>query len=231
MGLFDIFKPIPDKEIKGLHLPPKPPQMEGDEEVVSVWEGSGNTKFHQRRFFEGYTQYVTETPDGKRHRHNVYVGYWYTQQLTKKEHTRHQLLNILYFLVGAAVLLFACTGVIPANTRWFSAFPSFAGLYGFGWIAVAIVNEFIVPQKRTIGDYRASSLGLIRGGMMTLISCGVSCLVTLIYVFVDPGNMSLTLLAAACELLAAAMGFLVWRMERKVVYDKKLSELAGKYQM
>ena len=231
MGLFDIFKPIPDKEIKGLHLPPKPPQMEGDEEVISVWEGSGNTKFHQRRFFEGYTQYVTLDANGKRHRHNVYVGYWYTQQLTKQERTRHKLLNILFFLVGAAALAFACTRTIPVNTRWFSAIPSFAGLYAFAWIAVAIFNEFTVPQKRTVGDYRASSLGLKRGGMMALICCGVTFLVTLGYLLAGDGDFRLNLLAAVCELLAAAMGFLVWRLEGKVVYEKKLSELAGKYQM
>ena len=231
MGLFDIFKPIPDKEIEGLHLPPKPPQMEGDEEIVSVWEGSGNNKFHQRRFFEGYVQYVTVGPDGKRHRYNVYTGYWYTQQLTKQERTRHKLLNILFFLVGAAALVFACTRTIPVNTRWFAAIPSFAGLYAFCWIAVAVFNEFIVPQKRTIGDYRATSLGLKRGGMMALISSGVTFLITLGYLMAGDGDLRLNLLAAVCELLAAGMGLLVWYLERKVVYEKKLSELAGKYQM
>ncbi len=231
MGLFDIFKPIPDKEIEGLHLPPKPPQMEGDEEVISVWEGSGNNKFHQRRFFEGYTQYVTLDTDGKRHRYNVYTGYWYTQQLTKQERTRHKLLNILFFLVGAAALVFGSTRTLPANASWMSAIPAFAGMYAFCWIAIAIINEFAVPQKRTIGDYRASSLGLKRGGMMALISSGVTLLVTLGYLIAGAGDARLTLIAAACELVAAAAGFLVWRLERKVVYDKTLSELAGKYQM
>ena len=231
MGLFDIFKPIPYKEIEGLHLPPKPPQMEGDEEIVSVWEGTGNTIFHQRRFFEGYVQYVTVSPDGKRHRHNVYTGYWYTQRLTKQERTRHKLWNILLFLVGAAALIFACTRVIPVNTRWFAAIPSFAGLYAFGWIAVAVFNEFIVPQKRTIGDYRATSLGLRRGGMMALVSSGVTFLVTLGYLLANDGDFRTNLIAAVCELLAAAAGYAVWRLEGKVVYDKKLSELAGKYQM
>ena len=231
MGLFDMFKPIPDKEIEGLHLPEKPKQIVDGEEVVSVWEGSGNQKFHQRRYFDGYTQYETLGADGKTHRHNVYVGYWYIQQLTKEQRRNRRIIYILLFVIGMGAMCLGCTRTIPANTRWFAAIPEFAALFGFLWIAVAIFNEFCVPQKRTIGDYRASSLGLKRGGMVALISSALSFLITLIYAIIGKGNVGLTLLAAAMELAAAAAAFLVWWLERKVVYKQERSKDAGKFSM
>ena len=231
MGLFDMFKPIPDKEIEGLHLPEKPKQIVDGEEVVSVWEGSGNQKFHQRRYFDGYTQYETLGADGKRHRHNVYVGYWYIQQLTKEQRRNRRLIYILLFVIGLGTMFFGCTRTIPANTRWFAALPEFAALFGFLWVAIGIFNEFFVPQKRTIGDYRASSLGLKRGGMVALISSVLAFLITLIYAIIGKGDAGLTLIAAAVELVAAAAAFLVWWLERKVEYKKELSKDAGKFSM
>jgi len=231
MSFFDRLKPIPDKEIEGLHLPPKEPLMDGDEEVVSVWEGSGNMRFHQRRYFEGYTQYETLGPNGELHRHNIYVGYWYIQQLTKAERTRHKLANIAMLLVGAAAMVYASTRAIPANNRWFAGIPAFASFYAFIWAAVSVVNEFTVPQKRTIGDYRVSSLGVKRSGLMALASGGVLFLITVVYLLLGAENPSTHLIAAGCELVSTACGFGLWWYERKVVYKKQLSELAGKFTM
>ena len=230
MGLFDRFKPIPDKEIEGLHLPEKEPQIVDGEEVVSVWEGTGNTKFHQRRYFEGFTQYETLGQDGKLHRHNVYAGYWYIQQLTKRERILHRVFSILLCLVGAALMVFAATRTIVANAHAFAALAEFAALFGFCWTLIALFNEFTVPQKRTIGDYRSSSLGLKRSGIVAMIAGCVSCIITVIYA-ISSDNTGLHLLAALCELLSAATGFGIWWLERKVVYKKELSEFAGRFSM
>ena len=209
------------------------PEGTGEEEenVISVWHGSGNTSWLRRRWFEGYTQYETLDPDGKRVMHNVYTGYWYIQELDQRGRWQHRIAYILLSLISAALLLFGSTRVIAVNIHWPGGTPAFVGLMALAWVLYGVVNDFIVPQKRTIGDYRSSSLSIIRGGLVSAIACGVLVLVTLGYALFGSEKPGLHILSAAVELVAGGLGFLNYWYEKKVQYTKKQSELAGKYTM
>ena len=224
-----------------------------EENVVSVWHGSGNTSWFRRRWFEGYTQYETLEEDGRKVMHNVYTGYWYIQELDQRERRQHRIVYILLSLAGEALLLFGCTRVIAANWRWPCGLPAFVGLFSLLWALYGVVNDFIVPQKRTIGDYRASSLSILRGGLVCAVASCLLAVITLVFAVIciaDPelhvlgeyvkhmmslhpdfASPGLHVLTAAAELAAAALAFLEYRMEKKVKYTKKQSELAGKYTM
>ena len=102
---------------------------------------------------------------------------------------------------------------------------------GFCWALYGVVNDFIVPQKRTIGDYRATSVSIMRGSMTAAVACGVLALVTLGYTIAGSANTGLHLLAAAAELVGGGLGLLSFFYEKKVKYTEKQSELAGKYTM
>ena len=97
----------------------KAPAGEPEENVVSVWYGSGNTKWFRRRHFEGYTQYETLEPNGKKVMHHVYTGYYYTQELDKEGRIKHRIVYIAFAVIAAALLLFGSTRYIAANMRWF----------------------------------------------------------------------------------------------------------------
>lgn len=204
---------------------------EPEENVVSVWSGSGNMKFFRRRYFDGHTFYETLDENGKRVLHNVYTGTWYTQELSREKRSRNRLAYVVLFLVGAALLLLGCTRVIPINSRAYGATPAFAGLLGFGWMLVAIINEFTVPQRRTIGDYRAASLGLKRSGLMTAICSGLTFLLTVVFGLIGKTKPGAHVIAAACELGAAAAGYAVRYIESRVEYSQERSKDAGKYTM
>ena len=201
-----------------------------EENVVSVWYGSGNQSFFRRRYFDGYTQYETLDDNGKVVLHNVYTGVWYTQQLSKEERIRHRIIYIVCWLAAVAALIFGATRIAMANTRWYGGMSAFAGLYGLGWIAVGIFNEFTVPQRRTIGDYRASSLGLKRGSLLAAFGCGCLTVISLVYLVMGV-QMGMHLLAAGVELAATALAVAIYKIESKVVYDQQVSENAGKYTM
>ena len=209
-------KPIRDKSVA--------------ENVVSVWHGSGNQSFFRRRYFDGYTQYETVNENGKLERHNVYTGTWYIQQLTKEQRIRRRIAYVLLLLAAAAALLFGITRYVQANNRWYGGLAGFVGLYGLGWAGVGLFNEFTVPQRRTIGDYRASSLGMKRGGLMAMIGCGAITVISLVYACMGV-QIGMHLLAAAMELLSGVMAAAIRVLESKVVYEKKLSDDAGKYTM
>lgn len=204
---------------------------EPEENVVSVWHGSGNTSWFRRRWFDGYTQYETLEENGKRVMHHVYTGYWYIQELDERGRRQHRIAYIGLVLISAALLLFGSTRTIAANIHWPGGVPAFIGLFALAWALYGVVNDFIVPQKRTIGDYRASSLSIIRGGLVCAIASGVLALVTLVYAVIGSAGPWLHVLAAAAELAAGALAFAAYRMEKKVKYTKKQSELAGKYTM
>lgn len=208
-----------------------PEQPEETVPVISVWKGSGNTRLFRRRYFDGFTFYETLDEKGKRVMHNVYTGFWYTQELSRTQRNRNRAAYVLLFLLGAALLLLGATRVIPVNSRPYGALPAFVGLAGFVWMLVAVCNEFTVPQRRTIGEYRASSLALQRSGLLCAISCTLLFLLTVIFAFVNGTKPGAHALAAGCELLAAAAGFLVRYLESRVEYSKKVSEDAGKYEM
>ena len=209
----------------------RPAAKEPEENVVSVWYGSGNTKWFRKRWFDGYTQYETLEPDGKRVMHNVYTGYWYIQELDQRGRWQHRIVYFCFALIACALLLFGSTRVIAANIRWFGGVPAFVGLFGLAWVLYGVVNDCIVPQKRTIGDYRASSLSVIRGGTVAAIACGLLALVTLGYAVAGSPKTGLHLLAAAAELVAGGLAFIVRWLETKVKYTEQQSELAGKYTM
>ncbi len=204
---------------------------EAEENVVSVWHGSGNTAWFRRRWFEGYTQYETLEPDGSHVIHNVYTGYWYIQELDQRGRWQHRIVYIVCSLLSFALLLFGSTRVIAANLHWPGGTPAFVGLMALAWVLYGVVNDFIVPQKRTIGDYRSSSLSIIRGGLVSAIACGVLMLVTLGYALIGSEKPGLHILSAAAELVAGGLAYLNCWYEKKVKYTKKQSELAGKYTM
>ena len=209
----------------------KAAESEPEENVVSVWYGSGNTKWFRRRHFEGYTQYETLEPDGRKVLHHVYTGYYYTQELDKKGQWQHRIVYIALCLIAAALVLFGSTRYIAANMRWFGGVPAFVSLFGLAWALYGVVNDMLVPQKRTIGDYRSSSLALQRGGLVGAIAAGVLALVTIGYAVAGSDKTGLHILAAAAELVAGGLAFLVRWLESKVKYTKTRSELAGKYTM
>ncbi len=220
----DLIERLEETKAEAAKAPP-------EENVVSVWHGSGNTSWFRRRWFEGYTQYETLEKDGRKVMHNVYTGYWYIQELDQRGRWQHRIAYILLSLISAALLLFGSTRAIAANLHWPGGVPAFVGLFALAWALYGIVNDFIVPQKRTIGDYRASSLSILRGGLVSAVASGVLTLVTIVFALIGSANPGLHALAAAAELIAGALAFLEYRLEKKVKYTKKLSELAGKYTM
>ena len=209
----------------------QPVQKEPEENVVSVWYGSGNTKWFRRRWFDGYTQYETLEPNGKKVMHHVYTGYWYIQELDERSRWQHRIVYAFFALVSGALLLFGSTRTIAANMHWPGGVPAFVGLFGLAWLLYGVVNDCIVPQKRTIGDYRATSLSVIRGGLMAAIASGVLTLVTISYAIAGSGKTWLHILCALAELIAGGLALLTRWLETKVKYTKKQSELAGKYTM
>lgn len=220
-----------DRLPQGAEAETAPAAQEQEEVVVSVWHGSGNTSWFRRRWFDGYTQYETLESNGKTVTHNVYTGYWYIQELDKRGRRLHRLAYAVLGLLSGALLLFGSTRVIAANLHWPGGVPAFAGLGGLVWLLYGVVNDCIVPQKRTIGDYRATSLSVIRGGLVAACACGVLALVTLGFAVFGSPKPGLHVLAAAAELVAGGLAFLARCIETKVKYTEKQSELAGKYTM
>ena len=216
---------VPEEEL------PETAETPEEEQVVSVWYGSNNQKFFRRRYFDGYTYYETLRPNGKTQMHSVYTGYWHTPRLSKEERRRNRILYVLLWLFGTVLLFIGCTRYIGINSKAYGATPAFAALFAYGWMMVAIFNEFTVPLRRTIGDYRASSLSLQRSGLMASICCCATFVLTVVFLFIDNNKIGLHLLAAGCELASAVLAFLVRHIESKVVFDKELSEYAGKYTM
>ena len=220
-----------DNEQEKLEQENPTPETEPEENVVSVWYGSGNTKWFRRRHFEGYTQYETLESDGRRVMHHVYTGYYYTQELDKRGRNIHRLAYTALALVAGALLLLGSTRPVAANIHWPGGVPAFAGLFGLAWVLYGVINDLLVPQKRTIGDYRASSLSVLRGALVGAIASGVLVLVTVGYAVVVKTDVGLHLLAAGAELVAGVLALGIWRLEKNVKYTQSRSELAGKYTM
>ena len=221
----------PNKSVEPTEAEVRPAETEPEENVVSVWYGSGNTKWFRKRWFDGYTQYETLEPNGKKVMHNVYTGYYYTQELDQRGRWTHRAAYILLALAAAALMLFASTRAIAANMHWPGGVPAFAGLFGLAWVLYGVVNDFLVPQKRTIGDYRATSKSILRGGLVAAVAAAVLMVVTLVYTLLGSENTGLHLLSAGAELVAAAFAALIAWLEKKVKYTESRSELAGKYTM
>ncbi|MBE6914722.1 MAG: hypothetical protein E7472_07325 [Ruminococcaceae bacterium] len=205
--------------------------QEEEETVISVWHGSGNTSFFRRRYFDGFTQYETLNANGKIQRHNVYTGTWYTQDLTREARIRYRCIYILLWLAATALLTLCCTRSVDANMAWYSGVAAFVGLFGFGWVAVGLFNEFTVPVQRTIGQYRASSKSMQRGAIMAAAASGICGLISLFYAFFGTERIGVHLLLALGEAAAAVLILLLRRMERGINYIQTRSKDAGKYTM
>lgn len=202
-----------------------------EENVINVWKGSGTASWFRRRHFDGYTQYETMEENGKRVLHNVYTGVYYTPDLEKDQIIKHRILYIFLILAGLVLILYSSTRVITANTRAYIGLPQGATFFGFCWAAYGVINDFIVPKRRTIGDYRSSSRSIERGGLVAAIASALTAVITLVYMIIGVKKIGLHVVAMVGEFASAACGFFLWKVESKVVYNENISKLAGKYTM
>ncbi len=187
-------------------------------------KGRFGASVFRRRYFEGYATREVLGRNGRPVLRQVYVGVWYVQELTQKERLRHRILVVVLALLAGALLAFGATREIAANMRALCALPEFVCVFGLVWTLYGLVNDCLSEPKRTVGDYRSSSGAIRTGSLMAAVAGAAACLATLVYAAIEGGNTGLFVLAAAAELAAGALAFLIWRLESKVKYTKQQAD-------
>ncbi len=189
----------------------------------SARRGLGAGTIYRRRYFEGYTEKEVIGPDGVPVIRSVYAGYWYIQELDRRGRWLHRIAYFVSALLCAALIAFGAMRPIPVNSSLVCALPQVAAIFCMILVLYGVVNDCLAPQKRTIGDYRATSKIILTTSLIASIAGGVACLVTLIYAMVGGAAIGMHLLSAAFELIAAGFAFLIRWMEKNVKYTKELA--------
>ena len=189
----------------------------------SIRRGFGTTAIFRRRYFEDFSQYETLDSEGRKVVRFVYTGYWYTQELDQRGRVRHRIAYTLLALLGAAFVILAATRPIVVNVSLIGGLPEVVAVFCFALVLYGVINDCIVPQRRTIGDYKSSSRSIVRGGTLACIASGVACMATLVYAVIYKYGVAQHLLAAAAELIACGLGYLIRRIEENVKYTKDLA--------
>ncbi len=179
-----------------------------------------------KRYSEGYTFYQIEKEGGKPGRKtiSVYTGDYYFLPEAAPSRVRLRVLYSLLLLASAGLFLFCGTRSTPFNIARYTALLQLPAIFLFIYTLIVLFYYIIAPKQMTLYDYRATSLRLQRCCLFLmgfLILCAAASVLYLC--FTGFRMASATLLCAAGTLFGAAFINILYRIEKKLPYEKEKS--------
>lgn len=192
-------------------------------------KGDGQSAaFHSRsyhRHFEDWAEVQHTDENGRVHIERVYVGTYYISALSRQKLTLMKAGYILAWMLALALFIVGAVQQTEINSLWYvTAFEAAATACMF-WMLIALINYMTAPGKKTVNDYRSSSLAVryssaVAGG--ALILTAASALVwKLIHLHDGSGNHWLIIMLF---ILAGGLCFGMNRIENRVPYTEILSD-------
>lgn len=173
------------------------------------------------RFFEGYTQRLVVSANGRERLERVYVGDYYCPALT-----RRQLFRVKAEYLGAflcEVLLLVRTGMLPIvmNRTAFVGIFQAACVFFLGYVLLALIRYLPSGDRRTIYEYHTTSGSICRGALGLAVSAGGGTISALVFTLLwGRGELLLHLSCVLCYGLMTALAFGIYQREKAITYEK-----------
>ena len=190
-------------------------------------EEEQNKGFHRasyHRHFEGYAEFKTIDENGALHIQRVYVGNWYSPQLSKSGHALRKILYPLLWAACTALLLFSASRPITVNTLWYLTSLQALTLVALAWIASALFNYALVPFRQTVGEWRGSGRRLIHSAFTCAGLQSLSFVVQFVALFSHLDSLAASMPSMIGTVCTVILLLSIALMERHVIYTQTPNE-------
>ncbi len=180
-----------------------------------------------KRYSEGYTFYQIPRENGKAgHKTiSVYTGDYYFLPDTAPSRRLLRGLYSLLFLISAGLFLFCGTRSVPFNIARYTALLQLPAIFLFLYTLTVLFYYIIAPKRMTLYDYRATSLRLQRCCLFLMGVLLLNAAAAVLYLcFTGFRTASSSLLCAAGTLSSAVLADLMYRIEKRLPYEKEKSQ-------
>lgn len=187
-------------------------------------EGSG-IKFrgrHYHQYFEGYSEYCVDLPNGKKKVERIYTGVYYVQELSVHQKILLRISYVLFYVLTAAAFLYPVLQPVPFNTKWFIVLIEAAVIIFMFRLACGLVNYCFGHKRMTAGEYRFSSMKVRSEAFRCGTALAVLAVIAAGYVLRLQDVKYIT--CAICFIIGSFWMFLMFFIEGKIEYRKEKSE-------
>jgi hypothetical protein len=176
---------------------------------------------------------VNVDENGKKHIERVYVGSYYSQDVTKKRRIILKLTYVLLYLIS--VIIFVAVSVRPteSNLSDYVQFVSFLVLILTFFMFMFLVKYISSPIKMTIAEYKQGPVGLKIMSLMTPILMMVQGLAVLVFIFLSKdADIADEMINMIGYIIGSCLMYVIFYIESRIPYEEiqnKVSFLRGGY--
>ena len=186
-----------------------------------------SASFHSRgyrRYFEGYSEYVSTRPNGKQKIERIYTGVYHTLHASKERRRGLKICYALLYATSVVLFLWSVSRRVAGNLVWYAAAAQAAGTALLFVMLIALFGYITAPEHMTLYEYR--SVRFLRKTSLTAsVALFVLAAVRIIYSLLHiRERFSEEITCAAGCLVSAVCCLAVFLLERRNIYDTHLSE-------
>jgi hypothetical protein len=182
--------------------------------------GSGvhHSRYYHRRY-EGWMERSIEKGDGKKRIERVYVGEYYSQDLSDGQRLLFRFLYSALYIFSLSFFLFASIRFTGSNRTFAVQFICFLTLLAMVAMLVFLFAYVLSPKRLTVWEYYAGPLRVRIFSFIIALLIGGSAMAVLIYLLAaDNANVQSELANIAVYGTAAVLMFIIHRMEKNIPY-------------
>jgi len=170
--------------------------------------------------FEGYAEYYVPKKNGKGKKiQHVYVGEYYSQDLTRLRWVLLRFLYAVLFLGGASAGIWGACIPVESNRIWYVNLPEALVLPCMFWTFLTFIAYLGAVQEMKKGTYRFAIQGIRIGALLTSVCLLLSAIATAAFTFLHQNKYdSQELLSMGLLFAAALVMFAIYLIERQIPY-------------
>ena len=191
-----------------------------------------SASFHSKgyhRYFQGWSEYRVELPNGKSKIERIYTGVYHTAVQNPSQRIWSKTSYLMLWVISLLLFLWGAIGTAGSNSAVYVAIPQAAAILGLFWLLCSIASYCVSPKNMTLYEYRCVT-NLLRAGKYAPIAMLAVAAASLLYYLIHMGTViedGLWAGAAACilgPLISALASYMIYLMEQNVKYDSFLSD-------
>lgn len=198
-----------------------------DQEMKRTGGMPQSADFHSKtyhRYFEGWSEWYETDGKGKKKIRRVYTGVLHQLDAPDPVRFRLRIAYILFYALALVLFLFAAFQPVGGNSAWYGALMTAVCIPTLVLTLVFLVSYLTAPREMTLYQYRSVG-ALTKATLFGYLSLGAYSIARFAYAFTHMGENTLQeVTGGAAALLAAALLFTIYLLEKKNVYKSFLSK-------
>jgi hypothetical protein len=176
---------------------------------------------------------LVEKGGGKKHIERVYVGDYYSQDLSARQDLAIRFLYFVLYALSSASFLIASIRSTGSNRTFVVQFICFLTLLGLVALFVFLCAYVFSPKRMTVWEYYAGPLRVRTCSLIIVLLMGGNAVAVLMFILIaNSADVQNEIVNIAAYLAAVALMFVMYCMEKNIRYEVTASsakEMHGAY--